>query len=100
MYGPEEGDSLQMINRVLEKGGHQAAYMVVSKDDGSTPTEVDAFDIDAWPEVGSMQRQECRDCMNIETEALGSDINALKAEVRLLTTGAAAGILWMALIAG
>ncbi len=100
MYGPDEGESMQKIDIVLEKAGYKSAYMVMSKDDGTTPTEVDTFNIDAWPEVGSMQRQKCRDCMNLETQALDSDINALKADVRLLTTGAAAGILWLALIAG
>ena len=102
MYGPGEGESVMRIDQVLRKGNFQGAYMVLSGSDGTTPTEVDAFNIDAWPEVGSMQSQECRDCAMLETKALGSDINSLKAEARLLTAGvgATAGILWLALLAG
>ena len=100
MYGPGEGESKQRINRVLEKGGYQGAYMVMSDSDGTTPTEVDTFNIDAWPEIGSKQSEKCRDCMNLQTDAVKSDIKALKAQARLLTAGAAAGILWLGLMSG
>ena len=100
MYGPGEGESVQVINRVLEKGGYKSVYMVMSDEEGMTATEVDTFNVDAWPDIGSAQTQRCRDCMNIETAVTNSDINALKADVRMLTTGGATAILWLALMAG
>ena len=100
MYGPGEGESKQRINRVLERGGYQSASIIMSGSDGTTSKEVDTFNIDSWPEIGSKRSQKCRDCTNLQTDLIKSDIKALKAEAKLLTAGAAAGILWLALMSG
>ena len=101
MYGPGESESKQRINRALEKGRFKGAYMVTSQNDGTTPTEVDTFNIDTWSVVGQKQSQKCRDCMDLQAKRFAPNMNALRAEARLLTTGAAAaGMLWLALIAG
>lgn len=101
MYGPGDNESKQRINTVLKRRDYHSAYMVASKKDASTPTEVDAFNVDSWPEVGKKQSQSCRDCMDLQVKGLASGLNAMEAEARLLTTGvAAAGILWLALMAG
>ena len=100
MYGPGDGESKMRINVALQRGEYQSAYLVISQSDGTTPTEVDTFNIDTWLEDGETRSQKCRDCMDLQTSAIAPDLKALKAEARLLTTGAAAGILWLALMSG
>ena len=80
-------------------------YAVMSKVDTRTPFEVDTYDIDAWVhgsriEAGALQSKKCRDCMDLVTDAFEPKTDALKIEAILLTTGAAAGILWLAFMLG
>ena len=86
--------------------------MVVSQPDGSTPLEVDRFAVE--PVIGTGQlgtngggtavvagvQSQCRDCMELETQQFVRGTEGLRAQATLLTTGAAAGILWLALVSG
>ena len=100
MYGPEEGESAMRISTVLEKGGYSSASMVMSDSEGTTPTDVDIFNVDTWPEMGKMSSQTCHDCVNVQTGAIATDIKALKAEAKVVTAGAAIGVLWLAVLSG
>ena len=76
------------------------ATMMLSESDGKIPREVDMFVIKAEA-VGSVeQKKRCRDCIELQTDTLAPNIQLLKTETRLLTTGAVAGILWLALMSG
>ena len=77
------------------------AQMVVSQVDGTTPLEVDTFDVETLNATGNaVQSKKCRDCLELKTDTFGPDIDGLKAEVTLLTTGAIAGILWLVVLSG
>ena len=77
------------------------AQMVVSKLDGTTPLEVDRFDVKTFNATGNtVQTKECHDCLQLKTDTFGPDTNSLKAEATMLTTGAVAGILWLAVMSG
>ena len=83
----------------------ETAYAVVSKMDKSTPMGVDSLRIGAWMESsvlakGSVQSKKCRNCVELETDKLRPDTDSLKVEATLLSTGAVAGILWLALSSG
>ena len=76
------------------------ANVMLSKSDGKTPLEVDTFDVKAGT-VGTMgQRNRCRDCVDLRTDVFAPDTDILKTETRLLTAGAAAGILWLTFMSG
>ena len=86
--------------------------MVVSQPDGNTPLEVDKFTMqplvahdntgtgDERTAVTPGVQSQCRDCMELETQQFVKGTERLKAQATLLTTGAAAGILWLALLSG
>ena len=86
--------------------------MVVSQPDGNTPLEVDRFAVqpvvapdhlgtDGYGNAAiSGVQSQCRDCMELETQQFVKGTEGLRAQARLLTTGAAAGILWLALASG
>lgn len=88
------------------------ASMMISKADGNTPVEVDTFAVEpvaAADQQGASgegtsavhrARSRCRDCVELETQQFEKGTEALKAQATLLTTGAAAGILWLALLSG
>ena len=81
-------------------GGKQTR-MMVSKADGNTPMEVDKFDVMAVDAVGeAVQSNQCRDCMELKSDTFEPSTKGLKAEATLLTAGAAAGILWLAVLSG
>ena len=81
--------------------GGMSASMVVGQLDGTTPMEVDTFEIDAETNTGrTMQKKTCRDCMELKSGQFGSETEALKVETTLLTTGAMAGVLWLAILSG
>ncbi len=82
--------------------GNMSASMVLSDKNGTAPIEVDTFKTDAGLAEGEapVQSQKCRDCIDLETKPFEPDTSFLKTEVRLLTTGAAAGILWLAIMSG
>ena len=88
------------------------ASMVVSQPDGNTPLEVDTFavepiaaadhlgaDGEGAATVHSLQSK-CRDCVELETQQFAKGTEGLRAQATLLTTGAAAGILWLAVLSG
>ena len=79
-----------------------SASMIVSDRNGSTPIEVDTFQAEAGVsgDVKSTQVKKCRDCLDLETEKFRPDTDFLKTDVRLLTTGAAVGIFWLAIMSG
>ena len=84
----------------LDLGG-MSASMVLSQLDGSTPKEVDAFQIDGAANTGNhLQKKSCRDCMELTSGEFGSGTESLDVEATLLTTGALAGLLWLAITSG
>ena len=85
---------------LLDLGGKQAR-MVASKADGTTPLEVDTFGVVAVDAMGeAVQSNKCRDCMELKTDKFEPKTDGLKAQATLLTTGAVAGILWLAVLSG
>ena len=78
-----------------------SANIVASQLDLQTPMEVDTFKIDAdISNHTSGTEKKCRDCMKLRTERFGPDTEGLKIETTLLSAGAMAGILWIALLSG
>ena len=85
---------------LVDLGGKQVR-MMASRMDGVTPIEVDTFDITAVDGMGNLTQDEmCRDCTELKTRTLGPATDGLRAQVRLLSTGAFAGILWLAVMSG
>ena len=88
------------------------ASMMVSKPDASTPLEVDNFAVEpviATDHMGADGEgatavqsvwSRCRDCVELETQQFEKGTEGLTARATLLTTGAAAGILWVFLLSG
>ena len=86
--------------------------MVFSEVDGNTPLEADTLSakaIFASDHLGSDGEgaafhdslpAKCRDCMELETQQFEKGTEGLKTTAKLLTTGGAAGILWLALVSG
>ena len=79
--------------------------MLVSKPDQSTPIEVDTFDVEAevagngdTASPGTVDK--CRDCMDLETQQFKKGTESLKAGATMLSTGAIAGVLWLAVMSG
>ena len=98
------GLKLDKMSMVKELEGKRMS-MFVSKPDQSTPLEVDRFDVEAevaddgnGKDPGAGDR--CRDCMELETQQFKQGTESLKAEARMLTTGAIAGVLWLAIVSG
>ena len=91
-------------NKLKEEFNGKRLSMVVSKDDMSTPLEMDTLNVEAEVmgsesgETGGIDK--CRDCIELETEQFRKGTESLKAQARMLTTGAVAGVLWMALLSG
>ena len=84
----------------LHLGGTQAS-VVVSQPDETTPMEVAAFRVDAeTTSMSSVQKNTCRDCLELETDQFRPRTEGLKVQTTLLTTGAMAGVLWLAIISG
>ena len=90
----------QRLMRTLEG---KRLSMVVSKVDESTPLEMETLDVEAegaaTGDAKGGRIDKCRDCVDLETQQFRKGTESLKADARMLTTGAAvAGILWLALI--
>ena len=49
---------------------------------------------------GRVKRKGCRECVELETDVLPPDVDSLRVESTLMSTGAIAGILWLALGSG
>ena len=78
-----------------------SANLVASQLDLQTPMEVDTFKIDAdISNHTSGTEKKFRDCMKLRTDRFGPDTEGLKIETTLLSAGAMAGILWIALLSG
>ena len=75
---------------------------VLSLKDGTTPTEVDSFQIEADSSAGAprVQKKSCRDCTELTSDQLSSETGGLKVKATLLTTGGMAGLLWLAILSG
>ena len=83
---------------------------VVSEADGMTPMNVQSLELDAGiagaghvgGEVGPTSEQKCQDCASLNTEVLakGTDFLSAKATVVGTAGAAAAGILWLTVLAG
>ena len=81
--------------------GGKGVRLVASEMDGRTPIEVDTFGVTAVDgSGGSVEEEKCRDCTELRTDVLEPKTEGLKAQVRLLTAGGAAGILWLAVMSG
>ncbi len=86
-------------NPRIDLNGRRAEVML-SKPDRMTPLEVDKFSVQAGSIANVGQSKTCRDCVELRTDPLLPDTERLKTEVRLLTAGAATGVLWLALMSG
>ena len=75
------------------------ASMVVSQEDGTTPIEVDTLEADAET-AGAVQTSRCRDCVDLKTDFFEANTNNLRFQTKLLTAGAMAGVLWLAIASG
>ena len=73
---------------------------VVSDLEGAAPTELDTLEIEAGKQGVEVEKEVCRDCLDLGTGALPQGTDSLKVEARLLTTGAVAGVLWLAVMSG
>ena len=97
------GLKLNKQNLVNDLEGKRLS-MIVSKKDMSTPLEMDTLNVEVEGagsgsgEAGGIDK--CRDCMDLETEQFRKGTDSLKAQARMLTTGAVAGVLWLALMSG
>lgn len=90
-------------------GGRKAAVLL-SETDGATPLEADTLGIEAGNSAGNGQvpavegtagqSNQCRDCIELNMDALAPKTDYLKTEATLLTTGAAMGIMWLAVMSG
>ena len=86
--------------RTLSLEGRKAS-MVASGLDESTPLEVDTFEVDTETTASSNnQNSKCRDCVRLETDEFEATTEGLKVQTTLLTTGAVAGVLWLAIMSG
>lgn len=96
-----EADSRSVFNSGF---GGMTASVVMSDVNGTSPVAVDTFKVEAEASENASgideQTTKCRDCVDLETDKLKPQTDSLKTEVRLLTTGAAAGILWLAIMSG
>lgn len=78
-----------------------SASMMLSQRDASTAMEADAFNLNVETNADTnTQKRLCRDCMELTSDPIGADTDALTVEVTLLTTGAMAGVLWLAIASG
>ena len=81
--------------------GRKQVRMIASKEDGSTPQEVDMFSLVAMDSGGqAVQSNRCQDCLELKSDILTLKIDELKTETMLLTAGTVAGILWLAILSG
>ena len=85
-------------------------FAIMSQGDEKTPMEVDKFELDAWSKAEEesstsvtkrVQRERCRDCTEIQMNAIEKGTDSLKLEARLLTgvsTATLAGVLWLTVV--
>ena len=96
-----QGDTRHTLNFDL---GGTSASVIMSDTNGTTPIEVDTFDVQAGTSgqaaPAEKQTTKCRDCIDLETDKFKPSTDFLKTDVRLLHTGALAGILWLAIMSG
>lgn len=94
----------------MEMGG-LFANAVFSDEEGATPVKVQEMDlafekgssgISASPSssAASAKTQKCRDCFELIARDLTAETNLLLADVTVVGTAAAAGILWLAVLSG
>ena len=89
------------------------ASMMISKPDGNTPIEADTMVAQPWlatdyvndPDAEGLSlahsmQTKCRDCVELETQQFEKGTAGLKTQVKLLTTSAAAGVIWLTLLSG
>ena len=81
---------------ILEAWDSMMMGMVVSMTDGSTPMEVDTFDIEAGinPDGTARQSKTCRDCMDLQTDKFAAGTKLLDVQTKLMSAGL--GMLWLA----
>lgn len=107
-YGSNSGNKTGLRTSLV--GGK--ANMMISEPDGTTPVEVDTLLIEPviatdhsgpTPErltAAHSAQSKCRDCVDLRTEQFEKGTEGLRTQATLLTTGAAAGIMWLALLSG
>ena len=111
--GPPTPSKLSKVDSSDVSGGSgngkssSSASIAVSQVDGETPIEADTLELAAWngnegeiSGAGGPQSHKCRDCTDLEVAKLPSDTEHLKLEASMLTAGAMAGILWIAVMSG
>ena len=90
----------------LDKLANLKVDVIFSGADKKTPLKADSIDTEAGASAlggakGSTQSKSCLDCLDLTTDKLPPMTDFLKTEVKLVTTGlAAAGILWLTVLAG
>ena len=89
----------------------RSMFGVFSQLDEKTPVEMDSFEVDTWSNDTStrksgaaknVQKEDCRDCAEIQVDMKSPDTDTLKVEAKLLNSVSAtalAGILWLSFAA-
>ena len=97
----EENDDDEFEEEIL-RTGHTARVTVTSLD-GRAPVRMRKLDIAAarrgGPNRGTWQKA-CVGCFALEMDSLAPNTDSLKVEASLMTVGAMAGILWVAVLSG
>lgn len=81
------------------------AHAILSKSDKKTLIETESMSVEAWGDSvalakGAVQTKTCRHCADLETDVLPLNTDSLRVEATLMSTGAIAGIIWLALSTG
>ena len=96
----KDGTIRPMLGGTIFTFEGMALHSAVSESDKSTPVELDKFNVKALTENRNVQSKECRDCMELSTDALEPKINSLTVEASLLTAGTMTGVLWLGFMFG
>ena len=87
--------------------GNRMASVVLSREDASRPLGAGSMGA-AYAESGQvltreemeLQSQTCQDCFELNTPRLAEETDKLKVEASLVTAGAVAGVVWLAVLSG
>ncbi len=98
----ESGKGVMTFDESLKGARLEVA---LSEQDQKTPLEADSMHAQSGTSAlagakGSTQSKSCIDCLDLDTGPLSANTDFLETEVRLMTAGVAAGILWLTIWSG
>ena len=93
------------VQMLEEKLGNATLDVTLSGTDQKTSLQADSINTESGVTSlggakGTTQRKSCIDCLDLDTEPLLPNTDFLETEVRVLSTGIAAGILWLTIWSG